>query len=167
MATSKVGTDRTPYQALEKYADACFLTDDKKLYFGNDGDVNLEYDEDGNDLLFLTGDTNIPHFITNTATAVAGGAGGLVIPVTHGIVAKTTGGVEALTLANGTDGQLLMVYLISDGGNGTITPVTKTGWATIVLGDAGDVAILQFINSTIGWVIVGLYGTAGPPAMTV
>ena len=55
MATTAVGTRRSPYQALEKFPDAVFVTDDKKLYFGNDGDVSLEYDEDGNDVLALAG----------------------------------------------------------------------------------------------------------------
>jgi len=70
-------------------------------------------------------------------------------------------------LADGTDGQLLMIYLASDGGDGTLTPASKTGWATIVFADAGDAAILQFVNSTIGWVIVGCYGAAAPPVITV
>ncbi|MBU0792175.1 MAG: hypothetical protein KKC55_17160, partial [Gammaproteobacteria bacterium] len=58
----------------------------------------------------------------------------LAIPVTHAYVAKTTGGdAEALTLANGKPGQVLVIYLATDGGgDGTLTPVTATGWATIV-----------------------------------
>ena len=55
MATTSVGPDRTPYQALEKYPDAAFITDDLALYFGNDGDVKIEYDEDGNNVLNISG----------------------------------------------------------------------------------------------------------------
>jgi len=83
MATTSVNTDRTPFQALEKYPDAVFITDDKKLFFGNDGDVSIEYDEDGNDVLAIAGgdirlsdtqtlqfgdggDTTITHNGTNT-----------------------------------------------------------------------------------------------------
>ena len=56
----------------------------------------------------------------------------LAIPVTHGYVAKTTGGdAEALTLANGEPGQILIVGLITDGGgDGTLTPATASA-ATI------------------------------------
>lgn len=93
----------------------------------------------------------------------------LVIPVSHGYVAKETGGdAEALTLADGSPGQVLVVNLTTAaGGDGTLTPATSTGWATIVLDDAGDQATLLYVDDTIGWIILGLIGTAGPPAMTV
>ncbi len=92
----------------------------------------------------------------------------LAIPVTHRVVIKTTGGdAEALTLADGSPGQLLTIVLGTDGGgDGTLTPTTKTGFATIVFADAGDQATLQFLNSTLGWVIVGYAGTAAPPVIT-
>jgi len=101
-------------------------------------------------------------------TATTSDADSLVIPVTHGVVAKTTGAdAEALTLANGKPGQILIIYLATDGnGDGTLTPATKTGWSTIVFADAGDRAVLWYVNDTIGWVIVGLSGVAAPPAST-
>jgi len=40
---------------------------------------------------------------------VAVAAATLAIPVTHAHVSKTTGGAEALTLANGTTGQILTI----------------------------------------------------------
>lgn len=43
MATTKVGTDRKPLQALEKYPDAAFVTDDLPLYFGTDGDAKVQF----------------------------------------------------------------------------------------------------------------------------
>ena len=93
----------------------------------------------------------------------------LAIPITHEYVAKTTGGdAEALTLADGAPGQVLIVNLTTDGGgDGTLTPTTATGFATIVFADAGDQAVLKFIDETVGWVIVGLTGVAAPPAITV
>lgn len=93
----------------------------------------------------------------------------LVIPVTHGYVNKTTGGdAEALTLADGKANQLLFIKLYLDGGgDGTLTPATSTGWATIVFADAGDRATLMYVNDTIGWIIVGLSGVAAPPLTTV
>lgn len=92
----------------------------------------------------------------------------LAIPVTHGIVQKTTGAdAEALTLANGDPGQVLVINLVTDGGGaGTLTPSTATGWATIVFADAGDQAVLLYVDDTIGWVILGLSGKSGPPAHT-
>ena len=93
----------------------------------------------------------------------------LAIPVTHMYVAKTTGAdAEALTLADGLPGQVLIINLTTDGGgDGTLTPTTKTGWATIVFADAGDQATLMYVNDSIGWIILGLKGVAAPPATTV
>ena len=98
------------------------------------------------------------------SVAVAGGA--LAIPITNGVVLKTTGGVEALTLANGEDGQLLKIILDVDGGNGTLTPTTKTGFSTIVFGDAKDQVTLLYMDATIGWVIQEASGLLAPPVIT-
>lgn len=102
---------------------------------------------------------------SNTTSA----ADSLAIPVTHQYVAKTTGAdAEALTLADGTAGQILIINLTTDGGgDGTLTPTTCTGFATIVFADAGDQAVLKFIDGTIGWVILGLSGVSAPPVITV
>lgn len=100
--------------------------------------------------------------------AIAVVADDLVIPVSHAHVAKATGGdAEALTLANGEPGQLLSILLVTDGGgDGTLTPATATGWATIVFADAGDQAILFYVDDNAGWRIWSLTGTAGPPVRT-
>lgn len=93
----------------------------------------------------------------------------LAIPVTHGYVAKTTGAdAEALTLANGYPSQVLVINLTTDGGGtGTLTPVKKTGFATIVFADAGDQAVLLYVDDTTGWIILSLTGVAAPPAITL
>jgi hypothetical protein len=101
----------------------------------------------------------------DAATTKAGGT--LAVPVTSQYVAMTTGGVEALTLADGFEGQILTISLVTDGGDGTLTPSTSSGWATIVFADAGDTATLKFISNTDGWVILGLAGVAAPPVITV
>ncbi|WP_255564463.1 hypothetical protein [Mameliella sp. CS4] len=103
--------------------------------------------------------------ITAGSVAVAGAT--LAIPVTHRYVAKTTGGAEALTLADGTPGQKLTVSLVSDGGDGTLTPDTCSGFATIVFADAGDTATLEFIDATVGWIVTGAHGATAQPALTL
>ena len=59
MATTSIGADRGQTgaggSALERYPDAAIMRDDKPLYFGNDGDAKIEYDEDGNDVLWISG----------------------------------------------------------------------------------------------------------------
>ena len=102
-------------------------------------------------------------------TAVA--ADVLAIPVTDAapFIIKTTGAdAEALTLANGVVGQTIIIHLGTDGGGaGTLTPVTSTGWATIVFADAGDQAILYYVDDTVGWIILSLTGVAAPPVITI
>jgi tartrate dehydratase alpha subunit/fumarate hydratase class I-like protein len=92
----------------------------------------------------------------------------LAIPVTHRYVAKTTAGdAEALTLADSVPGHLLTISLVTDGGgDGTLTPTTKTGFSTIVFADAKDTATLLYVDDTIGWILVGYYGTAAPPVVS-
>lgn len=101
--------------------------------------------------------------IVTTTRTVAGGV--LAIPITHRYVAKTTGGAEALTLADGAFvGQRLNIRLVTDGGDGTLTPTTKVGFATIVFSAAGHFAELEWTTS--GWIIVGLGGLTGQPVVT-
>lgn len=100
---------------------------------------------------------------------VAVAADALAIPITHPYVNKTTGAdAEALTLADGLPGQMLVVHLVTDGGgDGTLTPDTATGWATIVFADAGDQAVLMYVDDTVGWIILALTGVSAPPVITV
>jgi len=102
--------------------------------------------------------------LTTGSTTKAGGT--LAVPITHRVVVMTTGGAEALTLADGVPGQRLNLILGTDGGDGTLTPTTKTGFATIVFADAKDIVELEFVNSTVGWIIVGSAGVAAPPVIS-
>jgi hypothetical protein len=122
-------------------------------------------------LTVAAADTNVVEVETchplvqpNGSNTVAGGV--LAIPVTKRVVSKTTGGAEALTLANGLPGQRLSIVLATDGGDGTLTPTTATGFTSIVFADAKDIAELEFVDATTGWIIVGLSGAAAPPAFS-
>lgn len=87
--------------------------------------------------------------------ATRSGAG--AIPITAGTVRLTTTGADALTLANGANGQLLTIVMVADGGDGTLTPTTKTGFTTLTFGDVGDSVTLQYFT-TLGWMIVSNNG---------
>ena len=100
----------------------------------------------------VTGDLTGRVFGTVTTRSGAG-----AVPVTAGTVRLTTTGTDALTLANGTNGQLLTIIMVVDGGEGTLTPTTKTGYNTIAFNDVGDTIVLQYLT-TIGWMIVSNYG---------
>lgn len=104
--------------------------------------------------------------VTGSTTSAADS---LAIPVTATYVAKTTGAdAEALTLADGVEGQVLVISLATDGGGtGTLTPTTKSGFVSIAFADAGDTAALMFVDSTVGWVILGTAGVTAPPAIAI
>lgn len=69
----------------------------------------------------------------------------------------STGGAQALTLANGTAGQIKTIVHGVDGGSMVLTPTTKTGFTTITFTNAGEGVTLQYFT-TRGWMIVGLFG---------
>lgn len=69
----------------------------------------------------------------------------------------TTGGSEALTLADGVDGQIKTIVHDVDGGSAILTPTTKTGFSTMTFTNAGDTITLQFFT-TRGWMIIGNRG---------
>ena len=59
-------------------------------------------------------------------------------------------------LANGQANQVITFTLATDGGlDHKISPITKTGFTDITLDDAGDSVTMKYVNSTIGWTIIG------------
>ena len=100
----------------------------------------------------VTGNVTGIHIGTVTTRSGAG-----AVPITASTVRLTTTGADALTLANGTNGQILSIVMVVDGGDGTLTPTTKTGFSTITFGDVGDSVTLQYFT-TLGWMILANYG---------
>ena len=140
------------------------MTYQPKTYRDNGGDRTVF--ASGGTLLLEAGSTVTDERFSGS---VASAADSLAIPVTARYVAKTTGAdAEALTLANGVPGQRLNIALVVDGGgDGTLTPATVSGFATIVFADAGDIADLEYVDDTVGWILVGTAGVAAPPVITV
>ena len=84
------------------------------------------------------------------------GAG--AVDLTNLITELTTTGADALTLADGTtSGQIKIINMIVDGGDGTLTPTTFANGTTITFNDANDTVMLLYAN-TIGWVIIANSG---------
>ena len=70
----------------------------------------------------------------------------------------TTTGANALTLADGTtSGQIKIINMIVDGGDGTLTPTTFANGTTITFDAVGESATLVW-NSTVGWVATSTVG---------
>lgn len=84
------------------------------------------------------------------------GAG--AVDITNAFTAlTTTGSAQALTLANGTVGEIKIIAHVVDGGSAVLTPATRLGgYATIVFTNAGDTAMLVYTAA--GWDIVALNG---------
>jgi len=86
------------------------------------------------------------------------------LPTSYSLVAlPTSNSVGAVyTLANGTPGQIVKFFAIGRVGSDTavITPATSTGFSTATLGANNSFVTLQYINSTIGWIILAYSSTA-------
>lgn len=87
---------------------------------------------------------------------VASTSGAAALPVTATLVKVTTTGADALTLADGVEGQLLVITMVADGGDGTLTPANLAGASTITFNDVGDTVTLVFDGTN--WCIAGNNG---------
>ena len=103
-------------------------------------------------------------FTTNASygASITGGvesfSGAGALNTTDLITEVTTTGANALTLANGSAGQVKIITMIVDGGDGTLTPATLAGGTTITFADVCDGVVLVY--GTAGWVVVGNNGEA-------
>ena len=68
----------------------------------------------------------------------------------------TTGAAQALTLADGTLGEVKIITHAVDGGSAVLTPTTKIGFTTITFTGVGESAMLVYTSA--GWAIVALNG---------
>lgn len=91
--------------------------------------------------------------VGSVQTLAAAGAVDLITLTTR----IDSAGAIALTLADGTNGQVKNIVMGTDGGDATLTPTTKTGFSTITFNDAGDGVTLVFIT-TKGWIVTGNNG---------
>jgi hypothetical protein len=94
--------------------------------------------------------------------AIRGGvqslSGAGAVDLTNLVTELTTTGADALTLADGTtSGQVKIINMIVDGGDGTLTPVTFANGTTITFDAVGESATLVW-NSTVGWVASSTQG---------
>ena len=88
------------------------------------------------------------------STQALSGAG--AIDIVSYISEVTTTGADALTLADGEEGQHKVIVMVADGGDGTLTPSNLAGGTTITFNDVGDSASLLFTNGS--WHVIGQNG---------
>jgi len=92
--------------------------------------------------------------LTLTPQALSGA--GAVSTTTSSTFYTSTGGAQALTLANGRAGQIKTIVHVVDGGSGVLTPTTALGYTTITFTNAGDSVTLQYTAQ--GWAVIGVRG---------
>ena len=82
---------------------------------------------------------------------------------TTGVSAITSSGAaQAISLADGVEGQQKTIIHKADGGSIVITPTTKTGFSSVTLEDAGESVTMIFLSTT-GWNIIGNNGATITP----
>lgn len=99
--------------------------------------------------------------VGSIGTAIVSGvqslSGAGAVDVINGVTSlTTTGAAQALTLANGTVGQMKTVIHTVDGGSAVLTPTTKIGFSTITFTNVGESANLIYTSA--GWAIASLNG---------
>ena len=94
--------------------------------------------------------------ITGEADAISSAG---AVSLTHLVTEVTTGGsAMAISLANGTAGQIKIISMVVDGGGtATLTPATFANGTTIAFADVNDTVMLLYAN-TIGWAVVSNSG---------
>ena len=104
-------------------------------------------------------------FTGNLTGSIVGGTVGDVqalsgagaVNLTTLITQVTTTGADALTLANGTNGQIKIITMVADGGAGTLTPTTFANGTTLQFNDVGDSVMLVY-NTAGGWALISNTG---------
>ena len=74
------------------------------------------------------------------------------VDLVTGATKLTTTGADAFTLADGAEGQMKIITMIVDGGDGILTPTNLGGGTTITFDAVGDSVLLVFLG-TDWWVV--------------
>lgn len=116
----------------------------------------------GNPTFDYSGSTGT--FKTSTGISTLGGmliygqtaqtlTGAGAVDITSAITHVVTTAADALTLADGTEGQRKFIVMKTDAGDGTLTPTNLGNGSTITFDDVGDSSDLIFTNAA--WHMIG------------
>ena len=106
---------------------------------------------------------NFPTWLAFDSTpqaVTAAGALAVADTASYGAAVSTisTSAPIALTLPNGSTGQVKIIAMISDSGDATLTVDSPglLGYSSnqVVFGDVGDMVTLLFLDTTNGWVVL-------------
>jgi len=105
----------------------------------------------------LTGNQTVNGAVIGNVQALSGA--GAVDTTSFSTAFTSTATGNALTLANGTVGQLKTVAYVAEAAGadtGVLTPTTRVGYSTITFTNVGDSVALQYFTQ--GWAVVGVRG---------
>ena len=74
------------------------------------------------------------------------------ISLTTGVTLITTTGTDAYTLADGVEGQIKIISMKVDGGNGTVTPDNFVNGTSILFNNVEDTIIMLYQST--GWILI-------------
>jgi len=106
----------------------------------------------------ITVGTSYSDIITGSVQDLTGAGAVDITNLITEITAENTG--DALTLADGSAGQVKIITYVAEsaaGDTAILTPTTLAGGTTITFGDVGDGVVLVY-GTTAGWVVVGNNG---------
>ena len=106
----------------------------------------------GSALTYAELDANFTHADLYKSVQNITGPG--AISTTTGVTFITTTGTDAYTLADGVEGQLKIIIMKGDGGNGTVTPDNLVGFTSIRFTNVNNSA--QLLYGSTGWNIIAL-----------
>lgn len=95
--------------------------------------------------------------VFGTVQALSGAGAVNLTTLTTAFTSTATG--NALTLANGTAGQLKTIVYVAEAAGadtGILTPTTRVGYSTITFTNVGDSVTLQYLTQ--GWAVIGVRG---------
>lgn len=106
----------------------------------------------------LTSELQTSGGVKYTGGGTSYGGGGAISSSAY-LAEINTGGVEAYTLGDGSQGETLFIYMATDGGDATLTPSNLLGASTITFDDVGDSCHLMWSSSAGAWVIISSTAT--------
>ena len=104
----------------------------------------------GSALTYTEMDDNLTHLDLYKTVQNISGPG--AISLTTGVTLITTTGTDAYTLADGIEGQIKVISMKVDGGNGTVTPDNFVNGTSILFNDVEDTVTLLYQST--GWVLL-------------
>jgi hypothetical protein len=105
----------------------------------------------------FTGDQTFNGSIIGSVQLLSGAGAVNVTNFSTAFTSTATG--NALTLANGTVGEIKVVVYVAEAAaldTGILTPTTRVGYSTITFTNVGDSVTLQYFTQ--GWAVIGVRG---------